>query len=154
MCINSAKVIKLPSHCSNNYLNTRNREKNEKAHLFLAIEEDDNAGVAALSRLLSVFGDAEAGWNDGVARLLNVNNPRFGDQLGFCRGENSSDENRFLAGTKSRLMLLLFSSSFFLLIALFLGFFFVQFPVLSSVFLGKFWVSLSFLSGFFLGFFL
>ena len=123
--------------------------KDEKAHLFLAIEADCNAGVAALSRLLSVFGDAEAGWNDGVARLLNVNNPRFGDQLGFCRGENSSDENRFLAGTKSRLMLLLFSSFFFLLIALFLGFFFVQFPVLSSVFLGKFWVSLSFLSGFF-----
>ena len=67
--------------------------KKKEANLFLEIEEDCNAGLATLSRLLSVSGDAEAGWSDGVARLLYVNDLRFGDQLGFCRGENSSDEN-------------------------------------------------------------
>ena len=98
-----------------------------------------------------------------MARLLYVNKPRFGDQLGFCRGENSSDENRFLAGTKSGLMLLFFSvyslllflcfvSSVFFsrLIAMFMGFFFVRFHVLSFVF----WVNSGFLFRFFLGFFL
>jgi len=89
VCINSAKVIKLPSHCSNAIWTQKSKNKWKRACLFLEIAKKAATlvGFDCFPFLAMVKKAAIRVW----VRMLSVNNRWFGDQFFSCRDENRAD---------------------------------------------------------------